>query len=78
MAIDKAAHEAAGEMTAMSGLFSRWGSFWAWIGHIVDPLCGPVGIFYLGRPIDILACGDTGWGDEIAFGVQVTVSAGAS
>src|SRR6478736_9488549 len=58
----------------MSGLFSALGPFWAWIGHIVDPLCGPVGIFtWLGQST-ILACGDTGWGDEIALGLQVTVS----
>ncbi|UIJ77892.1 MULTISPECIES: ABC transporter permease [Rhizobium] len=58
----------------MGGLFSALGSFWSWIVHIFDPLCGPVGIFtWLGQST-ILACGDTGWGDEIALGLQVTVS----
>jgi polar amino acid transport system permease protein len=58
----------------MGGLFSALGSFWSLIVHIVDPLCGPVGIFTWLAPSTILACGDTGWGDEIALGLQVTVS----
>ncbi|EJJ28361.1 ABC transporter permease subunit, partial [Rhizobium sp. CF142] len=58
----------------MGGLFSALGSLWSLIVHIVDPLCGPVGIFTWLAPSTILACGDTGWGDEIALGLQVTVS----
>lgn len=58
----------------MGGLFSALGSLWAWIAHILDPLCGPVGVFTWFGPSTILACGDTGWGDEIALGLQVTVS----
>lgn len=58
----------------MGGLFSALGSFWVWMAHILDPLCGPVGIFTWLAPSTLLACGDTGWGDEIAVGLQVTVS----
>jgi polar amino acid transport system permease protein len=58
----------------MGGLSSALGSLWAWIGYEFDPLCGPAGIFtWLGQST-ILACGDTGWGDEIAAGLKVTVS----
>jgi polar amino acid transport system permease protein len=58
----------------MGGFFSALGSLWAWMAHLLDPLCGPVGIFTWLAPSTILACGDTGWGDEIAVGLQVTVS----
>jgi len=58
----------------MGGLSSALGSLWTWIGYVFDPLCGPVGIFtWLGQST-ILACGDTGWGDEIAAGLKVTVA----
>jgi polar amino acid transport system permease protein len=40
----------------------------------LDPLCGTLGIFRLLPDESLLACGDTGWGDEIASGVFVTVS----
>ncbi|MGF0538472.1 ABC transporter permease [Agrobacterium sp. ES01] len=58
----------------MSALFSALGEVLAWIGHIIDPLCGPVGVFSLLDPSSLLACSDTGWGDEIAYGVKITVS----
>lgn len=58
----------------MGGLSSALGSLWAWLSHLLDPLCGPVGIFTWFARSTILACGDTGWGDEIALGLQVTVS----
>jgi len=58
----------------MGGLFSALGPFWAWIGHIFDPLCGPAGLFTWFGSSTILACGDTGWGDEIAAGLKVTVA----
>jgi polar amino acid transport system permease protein len=58
----------------MGGLFSALGSFWAWIGYVFDPLCGPAGIFTWFGSSTILACGDTGWGDEIAVGLKVTVA----
>ena len=58
----------------MGGLFSALGSFWSALVHIFDPLCGPVGIFTWLAPSTILSCGDAGWGDEIALGLQVTVS----
>ncbi|MDX3925356.1 MAG: ABC transporter permease [Shinella sp.] len=41
---------------------------------IIDPLCGPVGVFRLFAGETLFACGDTGWGDEIAFGFLVTAS----
>ncbi len=40
----------------------------------LDPLCGPLGLFRLFGPNSLMACGDAGWGDEIAFGVKVTIS----
>jgi polar amino acid transport system permease protein len=57
----------------MSGLFSALGSFWDWLSTILDPMCGPGGIFTLFGSNTILACGDTGWGDEIALGLKVTI-----
>ncbi|MCF3639913.1 ABC transporter permease [Rhizobium sp. TRM95111] len=41
---------------------------------VIDPMCGPVGIFRLFAGETLLACGDTGWGDEIALGFLVTAS----
>ncbi|WP_159948127.1 ABC transporter permease [Rhizobium sp. 18065] len=58
----------------MSGLFSALGSVWAWIGHVFDPFCGPAGVFTLLAGDTLISCGATGWGDEIAFGVKVTIS----
>ncbi len=43
------------------------------IGHWFDPLCGPVGVFTLFANGN-LSCGDTGFGDEIAFGTRVTAA----
>jgi polar amino acid transport system permease protein len=40
----------------------------------LDPFCGPVGLFSLFGGDTLLACGEAGWGDEIAFGVKVTIS----
>jgi len=57
----------------MSGLFSALGSLWDSVSTIFDPLCGTVGIFTLFGPGTILACGDTGWGDEIGLGLKVTI-----
>tara|TARA_R110002012_G_scaffold254847_1_gene433982 strand:- start:733 stop:1020 length:288 start_codon:yes stop_codon:yes gene_type:complete len=51
----------------MSGWFSA-------LATALDPLCGPVGIFSLLGQGTVVACGDAGWGDEIAFGVKVTVT----
>ena len=54
----------------MSGFFSA-------LFSALDPLCGPVGLFSLfGALVDngsLVACGDAGWGDEIAFGVKITI-----
>jgi len=58
----------------MDGLQSALGSLFASIGHLIDPLCGPIGIFTLLGPDSILSCGATGWGDEIAFGFTVSIS----
>lgn len=56
----------------MSGLFTAIvEAVYAFFG-IIDPLCGPVGIFKLFAGNTLLACGDAGWGDEIAFGFLVT------
>ena len=57
----------------MSGLFSALGSLWAWLNTVFDPLCGPVGLFTLFGQSTVIACGDTGWGDEIALGLKVTI-----
>ena len=40
----------------------------------IDPLCGPVGVFTLFFSKGVLACGDTGWGDDVASGFYVTAS----
>ena len=58
---------AAGEKSEMSDILSA-------IGHVIDPFCGPVGVFTLFAGNGLLSCGDTGWGDEIASGVYVTAS----
>lgn len=58
----------------MGGLFSALGSLWTWIGYVFDPLCGPAGLFTWFGQSTILACGDTGWGDEIALGLKTTVA----
>ena len=42
--------------------------------NILDPFCGPAGIFTWLGGSGLVSCGDTGWGDEIAFGVKVTIS----
>lgn len=44
------------------------------LGHVIDPFCGPVGVFTLFAGKGLLSCGDTGWGDELASGVFVTAS----
>lgn len=51
----------------MSGFFSA-------LLSALDPLCGPVGLFSLFGSGSIVACGEAGWGDEIAFGVKVTIT----
>lgn len=43
------------------------------LGHMVDPLCGPVGVFSFFPADSIVACGATGWGDEIAAGLKATL-----
>jgi polar amino acid transport system permease protein len=53
------------------------GAIWAVLHPIlttIDPLCGPVGIFTLLFSKGTLACGDTGWGDDVASGFYVTAS----
>ncbi|RVE88396.1 ABC transporter permease [Sinorhizobium meliloti] len=58
----------------MSGLFAALSAGLAWIGAIIDPLCGTAGIFRWFGSGTLLACGDAGWGDEIAYGFLVTAS----
>lgn len=53
---------------------SALGQASAWLGHVLDPLCGPAGIFSFLPGDSILACGDSGWGDDIAAGLKVTLS----
>ena len=56
----------------MSGFFTAIvEAVYAFFG-IIDPFCGPVGIFKLFAGNTLLACGDAGWGDEVAFGFVVT------
>lgn len=57
----------------MSGLFSAIGSLWDQVSTLLDPLCGTVGIFTLFGQGTILACGDTGWGDELGLGLKITI-----
>ena len=58
----------------MSGLSSAFGSFWAWLTYAFDPMCGPAGLFTLFGQNTIMACGDAGWGDELALGIKITVT----
>lgn len=41
---------------------------------LIDPFCGTFGIFSRFAVSPLIACGDTGWGDEIARGLWVTIS----
>ncbi|ASY69149.1 ABC transporter permease [Sinorhizobium fredii USDA 205] len=58
----------------MSGLSAAIYSGTAGILSIIDPFCGPAGIFRWFASGTLLACGDSGWGDEIAYGFLVTAS----
>ena len=58
----------------MSGLASALGALWAFVSQIFDPFCGSVGVFSLFASNTLLACGDSGWGDEIGFGFKVTIT----
>lgn len=58
----------------MGGLFSALGTFLASLGHLLDPLCGAAGLFTWFGTNTLLACGETGWGDEVAFGFWITIS----
>ncbi|OLP61438.1 ABC transporter permease [Xaviernesmea oryzae] len=40
---------------------------------LLDPFCGPAGVFTWFAGGSLLACGDAGWGDEIASGFKITV-----
>ena len=58
----------------MSGFFTAIVEAVSAFLGIIDPLCGPIGIFNLFAGNTLLACGAEGWGDEIAFGFLVTAS----
>ena len=58
----------------MSGFFAAIAEAVSAVLGVVDPLCGPIGIFSLFANGTLLSCGDTGWGDEIALGFLVTGS----
>lgn len=44
------------------------------VASLLDPFCGPIGVFTLLASDGLVSCGATGWGDEIALGVKVTIS----
>jgi polar amino acid transport system permease protein len=52
----------------MQAAFAALSTFVSWF----NPFCGPIGIFRLLSPESLLSCGDTGWGDEIAYGFMIT------
>ncbi len=54
----------------MQAAFAALSTFVSWF----DPFCGPVGILRLLSPDSLMSCGDTGWGDEIAYGFLITAS----
>ncbi|MDQ0320595.1 polar amino acid transport system permease protein [Pararhizobium capsulatum DSM 1112] len=58
----------------MSGIFTAIFSAVSWLGSLINPLCGPIGIFRLFGSDSLLACSDVGWGDEIAYGFGITAS----
>jgi len=58
----------------MSGLFAALSSAVVWLGSVIDPLCGPIGIFRLFGSDTLLACGNAGWGDEISYGFMITAT----
>lgn len=57
----------------MSGIASAYDSLLSFFG-MLDPLCGPIGLFTLFGEGTLVSCGASGWGDEIAFGVGVTIT----
>ncbi len=60
-----------------SATMAVFSSLWAILQpilSIIDPLCGKVGVFTLFAEGTQLACGDTGWGDEIMRGLYVTAT----
>ena len=58
----------------MSGLFAALSSAVAWLASVIDPLCGPIGIFRLFGSGTLLACDNAGWGDEISYGFMITAT----
>lgn len=58
----------------MSGATSATGSLLDWLFYTLDPFCGPVGVFTLFGGSGLISCGASGWGDEVASGVLVTIS----
>ncbi|KQY26796.1 ABC transporter permease [Rhizobium sp. Root482] len=58
----------------MQAAFAALSSIVSWFATILDPLCGPIGLFQLLPADSLLSCGDAGWGDEIAYGFLITAS----
>lgn len=58
----------------MSGFFSATAEVISAVLRAIDPLCGPAGVFRWFAGDTLLACGDAGWGDEIATGFLITAS----
>ena len=54
----------AGGTLVMSGFFSATAEAISAFLRIIDPLCGPAGVFRWFAGDTLLACGDAGWGDE--------------
>lgn len=64
-----------GAITGFIGwIFASTGLMLQQVLAAIDPICGPVGVFKLFAEGTQLACGNTGWGDEIARGFMVTAS----
>jgi polar amino acid transport system permease protein len=72
--VESAAPLAWSGWSLVDGFFSAIWSVLQPILAVIDPLCGPVGVFSLIGGSGELSCGDVGWGDEIAFGFYVTAS----
>ena len=53
-------------------------AFFNQILAVVDPFCGPLGLFRWLLDGTIMSCGDEGWGDEVGSGVLVTISLAAA
>lgn len=58
----------------MDGVADALSSLWNGVTTLLDPFCGPIGVFTVFAGDGLVSCGSAGWGDEIALGVKVTIS----